>query len=195
MRTNHSAWTRNPSPPNTASISNSASNAIIENAPPSPLRRRWAGAIVLPAASGVVIAQLRPVRVVVGALVLGGVLDVVLGDGDVHGPVLVIDAVDHPGGQHHGLAEDPGTGAHQQPAAPGLDVVLVDLADVTVDGVNRVAADVAGVHELGAVSPDRHVSGHVSTSMSRAPDLFGRALRARTRRSGLPRVSPAGGEP
>src|SRR5665213_379298 len=105
---------------------------------------------------GVIVAESAAVFLVCLArlVVFGGVLDLVLGAVDVDGLVFVVDALDHARGQHHRLAQDPWPCADQQIAAPGLAVVLVDLPDVPVDGVNRVAVDVSGIQQAGAKCPN-----------------------------------------
>ena len=63
---------------------------------------------------------------------LGSVLDLFLGPVDVNYFVFAVNPVDHSGGQHDPLAEDPWSGVNDQLAGTRLVVGVVDLADPSI---------------------------------------------------------------
>src|SRR5439155_21496671 len=72
-------------------------------------------------------------------VVLGRVLDLVLGALHVDARLVEVDRVDHPGGQQHLPAEDTWTGVDDDVAAADVVARLMDLADLSIDGVHREA--------------------------------------------------------
>src|SRR5690349_7240198 len=64
-----------------------------------------------------------------GVVVVGRGLHLVLAHADDDPATLVVDAVDHAGGDHPLLPEDPEAGVHHEPLGGRLGAGLVDLAD------------------------------------------------------------------
>jgi hypothetical protein len=70
-------------------------------------------------------------------------LDLILRAVDPNLLYVVIDALDHTGGQHHLLAEDPRAGVDDDVALPHVVARLVDLADRAVDGFDLMTGEIA----------------------------------------------------
>src|SRR5664279_2219315 len=94
----------------------------------------------------------------------GSVLDLVLGPVDVNDFCFAVDPIDHTGGQHDLLTEDPRPRIDDQPACAGLVVGVVDLTDVAVEGFDRISGQVATRGSLVGVSP--YSSLYVSSTSS-----------------------------
>src|SRR5665811_931087 len=75
-----------------------------------------------------------------------------------------VDPIDHTGGQHDLLTEDPRPRIDDQPACAGLVVGVVDLTDVAVEGFDRISGQVATRGSLVGVSP--YSSLYVSSTSS-----------------------------
>src|SRR5680860_1922874 len=78
-----------------------------------------------------------------------GGLDVRLAAGEDDLLRLDVDLLDHPGRDHPLLAEDPEAGVDDDAAASGVEVGLVDLADVTVARVDGETGEVGRRALLG----------------------------------------------
>ena len=94
---------------------------------------------------------------------LGSVLDLVLRAVDVDALVVAVDPVDHPGREDDLASEDPRAGVDDDRGHADVVGRLVDLADPTVERLDRVPDDAPHVPDVAAVCPDVVLGAHSSS--------------------------------